>query len=437
MWTSSPDLSLDRVGIAAAPAPGRRRRAGAGVAVGWVRERLTTTPGRLVLTAALVIVGAAAFGLLATGAEQSRARAVQAARTNTEPLLLGAVHLYTDLSDANATVATSLLGSGGLEPAVKRARYLSDLEGASQSLTALTREAGTAASAPAALSTVADQLPIYSGLIETARANTRQGFPIGAAYLRQAATLLTGTILPAADQLYAAEAERLGSDYRTGTSNASLVALIVAIAVAIGLLVLAQLYVARVSRRILNVPMLLGAVALVAVSAWAVIGLISEQNALATAQRDGSDQVELLSAAGVLLSRAQGDLSLALVNRGTDVTDPHDFAKVKGVLLVRGLTSRVGPGFPAYLSLADRVQNLEQGGQLSRAIALDPTASDLSDRLSAGLTHRIAAAQRRFARSAADAGSALGGLWLAIPLITVLAAVLALLGLRQRINEYR
>jgi hypothetical protein len=436
MWTSDPELSLEGIGITATPAPTRHRRVRAGVAVGWLRERLTTTPGRLVLTSALVIVGAAGFGVLATGAEQSRERAVAAARTNTEPLLVQAVHLYTDLSDANATVATGLL-AGGLEPPAKRARYLRDLRGASQSLTALTSEAGTSASAPAALSTVADQLPIYSGLVETARANNRQGFPIGAAYLRQAATLMTGTILPAADQLYATEAERLNRDYRTGTSTASLVALIAAIAVALGLLLLAQLYLARVSRRILNLPMLLGTVALIAVSAWAVIGLVSEQNALAAAQRHGSDQVELLSAAGVLLSRAQGDLSLALVNRGTDVTDPQDFAKVRAVLLDRGLATRIGPDFPSYLALANRIQSLENGGQLQPAIALDPAASDDSDHLSAGLTQRITTAQQRFERSAADAASALSGLGLAIPLITVLAAVLALLGLRQRINEYR
>ena len=144
-----------------------------------------------------------------------------------------------------------------------------------------------------------------------------------------------------------------------------------------------------------------------------------------------------LSAAGVLLSRAQGDLSLALVNRGTDVTDPQDFAKVRSVLLDRGLATRIGPNFPSYLTLANRIQSLEAGGQLGAALALDPTASNMSDQLSAGLAQRIAAAQGQFADSAADAASALSGLWLAIPLVTVLAAALALLGLRQRINEYR
>jgi hypothetical protein len=61
--------------------------------------------------------------------------------------------------------------------------------------------------------------------------------------------------------------------------------------------------------------------------------------------------------------------------------------------------------------------------------------------ISQGLSHRlsdeIGTAQARFTRSATDAASALDGLALAIPLIAVLAAVLALLGLRRRINEYR
>jgi hypothetical protein len=67
----------------------------------------------------------------------------------------------------------------------------------------------------------------------------------------------------------------------------------------------------------------------------------------------------------------------------------------------------------------------------------DPAVSAISDRLSGRLVTEIAVAQNRFATSAADASSALSGLAPAIPLITVLAAALSLLGLRQRINEYR
>jgi hypothetical protein len=376
------------------------------------------------------------FGIRATGAEQSRERAVRSASTGTEPLLVHAANLYTSLSDANATVATGLL-AGGLEPATERARYTRDLLVASQSLTALTSEAGTSSRAPTALATVADELPVYSGLVETARADNGLGFPLGAAYLRQAAALLTGTILPAADLLYRTEAERLQSDYRTGTASGSLIALIVAIAAALVLLLLTQRYIARITRRILNVPMVLATTALVGVSAWAVIGMVAEQNALATAQRDGSDSVELLSAANVLLSRAQGDLSLALVNRGTDVTDPEDFATVMRTLDTSGLAARLGPGLVTYRNAAHRVQGLENAGELIPAIQAAPDASATYHELTRRIDIGIAAAQEHFTGSAANASSALDGLGLAIPLITALAAALALLGLRQRINEYR
>ena len=95
-------------------------------ALSWVRERLATTPGRLVLISISVIIGAVVFGAIATGAEQSRERAARSAGTQTEPLLAHAARLYTALSDANATEGTALL-SGGVQSPVARLRYQSDL----------------------------------------------------------------------------------------------------------------------------------------------------------------------------------------------------------------------------------------------------------------------------------------------------------------------
>jgi hypothetical protein len=437
MWIADPELTVEGAGIAAAPpAQARRGRGRAGLVLGWLDARLRTIPGRLVLISVLVVVGAAVFGIVATGAEQSRERALRTARTDTEPLLAHALTLYTALSDANATVATGLL-AGGLEPRSARLRYLTDLRQATGALTSLTRGTGTSGATPAALRTIADQLPSYSGLVETARANNRQNFPIGAAYLRQAAALMTGTMLPAADSLYAGEAKRLNADYATATATDSLVALIVAGAVALVLLALTQRYLTRISRRIFNLPMLIATVALAAVSAWAVIGLISEQNALVSAQRHGSDSVERLSAANVLLSRAQGDLSLTLVNRGTDLTDPGDFTAAMRVLTRSDLANAFQPGFTSYDAAARAVQRLEAEGGLESAIAGSPKVAAMAHDLSGRLTGQIDMAQSRFTRSASDAASALGGLGLALGVITVLAAVLALLGLRQRINEYR
>jgi hypothetical protein len=451
MWLADDDMTLEGLGTGVAPAHIRRRRGrAAGAALAWVRDRLATTPGRLVLVSILVVVGAVAYGAIATGAEQSRENAAKAAASQTEPLLVHAANLYTALSDANATEATALL-SGGLEPAAKRTRYLADLRIASNALSALTRESGTSVSAPVALDTIADQLPVYSGLVESARANSGQGFPVGAAYLRQAVTLSTTTMLPAADRIYRTEATQLGDDYHSGTSNTSLTAFIVAGVVALILLALAQWYVARSSRRILNVGMVAATVAVAAVSIWGVIALIDEQNSLSSAQQHGSDSVEVLTAATVLLSRAQGDLSLTLVNRGTDETDPLDFAAVgRGLspltreisVLARrtGTTAAAGrfdADYASYQTQADRIKDLQTKGQLAAALALEPATAAISDRLSGDLGGQIQASQERFARAATDATSALDGLSIAIPVITVLAAVAALLGLRQRINEYR
>jgi hypothetical protein len=450
MWVDE-ELTLEGLGTAVAPARTRRRRgAGAGAAAGWVRDRLATTPGRLVLVSILVVVGAVLFGAIATGAEQSRERAAKAARSQTEPLLVQAKNLYTSLSDANATVATGLL-SGGVETTANRIRYLADLRTATNALSRLTSESGTSAASPVALSTIADQLPVYSGLVETARANNRQGFPIGAAYLRQAVALSTGSMLPAADRIYRAEAQRLNDDYHTGTATSTLVTFAAASAVALILLLLAQWYVARISRRILNVPMLAATVGVAAIAVWGVVALINEQNSLSTAQKHGSDSVEVLSASTVLLSRAQGDLSLALVNRGTDETDQLDLTAVERALTpltheISVLARRTGTtpaadrfdvDYGSYQAQTNRIKELQNNGELPAALALEPATSALSDRLSSDLGGQVQAAQGRFTTAATDATAALGGLAFAIPVITVLAAVAALLGLRERINEYR
>src|ERR1700753_430565 len=131
MWTAGDEMTLEALRTGVAPTSARRRPAvRAGAALGWVRERLATTPGRLILISISVVVGAVVFGAIATGAEQSRERAAKAARLQTEPLLVQSENLYTSLSDANATVATGLL-SGGVESTTNRNRYLGDLAVAS------------------------------------------------------------------------------------------------------------------------------------------------------------------------------------------------------------------------------------------------------------------------------------------------------------------
>jgi hypothetical protein len=425
-----------------------------GALLGALREWRATTPGKLLMVSVLTVAGALVFGVLATSAERSRAHAANAVSTQTEPLLVQAVTLYTKLSDANAT-ATATFATGGPEPPVARAQYLADLRSASNALVTLTRDIGRSSEANGALRTISEQLPVYSGLVEAARANNREGHPVGAAYLRAASALLTKTILPAADGLYSSEATQLTDGYGTGSNEGALVVLVVAFAVALAVLLLAQRFVTRISRRTLNVPMVAGTIVLIGVSIWAVVGLVGEHGSLSSARRN-SDSVEVLSATSVLLSRAQSDQSLVLVNRGSDEVDPLDFKQVMGRLdgptgLVADASQRARAagenasaaaltgGFHQYRALNAQIGNYENQGLTAQAIATatGPHAVAVTRGLSANLDGQIASAQRRFTDEARGATSSLSGLSIAIPLLTALAAILVVLGLRTRLVEYR
>jgi len=432
----------------------------AGRRIDAVKARLTTTPGRLRLAAVLIAVGALAYGAVAATAVSTRRQAAHAAATQTEPLLVEAEGLYASLSDADATAATTFL-IGGLEPIGRRERYVQDLRSASHQLATLTQQAGGSSQARGAVFAITTELPVYTGLVDTARADNRQGFPVGAAYLRQASTLMRKQILPAAGQLYEVEARRLNDDYRSGVSDGQLLAAIAVGLLMLGLLVLAQLYVARLTNRVLNIPMAAATAVVLGLTIWLVASFLGERSSLVEAQRAGSDSVQVLSAARILALRAQGDESLALVARGGGELDLVDFKTVTqrlggtngtGGLMgeaariarrsgsgaaIDGLSTRVAQ----YLAVHKQIAAMEVNGRFTDAVnlAVGPTAKEIpiSDALNAGLGQQLIVAQRRFDRAAADAASSLSGLWLAIPLLVVAFACLALYGLRERSNEYR
>jgi hypothetical protein len=103
--------------------------------------------------------------------------------------------------------------------------------------------------------------------------------------------------------------------------------------------------------------------------------------------------------------------------------------------------ARLAREFADYRTDTDQVTKLEDDGRIGRAIAVavadSARPSYSATRLNADLAAQAAAAQGRFRAAAADATSALSGLWFAIPALAVVAAILGLVGLRQRAREYR
>jgi hypothetical protein len=419
-----------------------------------LRARAATTPGRLRLVMVASVLAALLAGIALAAETAVRRDAADAVTTRDEPLLVAADQLYASLSDADATAATTFL-RGGIEPAGLRARYLADLRRSTAQLAALGRRVQGSSEA-AAVAAIGANVPVYTGLIETARANNRQGFPVGAAYLRQASSLMRGTILPAAARLYAAQAQHLSDHERTGTRAAGAVLALLVCLAALAVLVVSQVFVARRTHRVFNVPLVAATVVLLALIVWAAFALTSARRSLVKAQRDGSDAVQVLSAARIVRLRAQADESLALVARGGGDVNLADFAIADRLLSPPGgllgeasrVTRRTGTNVDDLAATwrgiraeHARIVRLEDAANFPAAIRLAvgnrSREAALGDRMNRRFGALIAAGQERFEEAASDARSRLDVLVVGIPLLIVVAAGLAVLGLQTRINEYR
>src|SRR5262249_32595273 len=144
-----------------------------------LRRVASTTPRQIRLAMVAVVLAALLAGLALGAVTAVRRDATNSVATRDEPLMLAADQLYASLSDADPPAATTSL-RGGPEPPGLRARYLGDIRRATAQLGALNRRVqGT--TDLSAVGEIGAGLPVYTGLIETARANNRQGFPVGAA----------------------------------------------------------------------------------------------------------------------------------------------------------------------------------------------------------------------------------------------------------------
>jgi hypothetical protein len=424
-----------------------------------LRSRLTTTPGRMRLAGAAIVVGLLVLAVVGTGAVRARQRAATAIGDQAEPLLVGSESMYSSLADADATATNTFL-EAGMESPARRQAYLDDLQSATGELTTVAGQAGTAPAVTQALGVVDKDLPTYSGLVEDARSNNLQGFPVGASYLGDGSTLMQTAILPAVGQVYQAEAGRLTSAYNSGRSWLDVFGVVLFAVVGLALLLLTQLFVARRTNRVFNAPLLVASLLTVVLMGWTVAAFLTSASQLNKARTGGSDPVQLLASARILVSRAQVDENLALVARGSDPQYLADFDAVttelgpsdgsSGLLaeaqrsVASSSTPLTGRGglYADYLTAHQAVVAAENSASFSQAVSL-ATGSAAGDelpaatQLSAALSARIQQAQGTFQAKAAAARHDLSALTFAVLGLAVLAAALAMVGLELRINEYR
>ncbi|MFC4857617.1 hypothetical protein [Actinophytocola glycyrrhizae] len=434
-----------------APAPERSGR------VGELRELARTTPGVLVvLTVALVLVSLL-VGLFTALNVQSRAKALDDLAARSGPLSIAAQDLYRSLSDADATANSAFL-AGGLERADVRARYEADIAQATAALgTAVAaREPADLADPESPLSVLSRELSTYTGLVETARANNRQGLPVGAAYQREASNLMREELLPAAQRLYTDETAVLRAD-QDRAGGLPVVEVLLGL-VLLALLVLAQRYLRQRTRRRLNIGLLVATGAAVLSLAWVLIATTGVMANVDASQENGSEQTDVLAQARIAALAARGNETLTLVARGSGAQAEDDYQEAVGRLVTGGgllaraqdiATGAVREDVQAAIvaqrdwhEVHDRIRQLDGDGDYLGAVALtigpgEDGAAAKFDAVDTALREAIAATEATFEDEVAQADGALTGTVIGVLALALLAAAGAATGIWQRLKEYR
>lgn len=437
----------------AAPAPGDTPPARTGL-----RDRITaelaTTPGRLALATAVAVVACLLLAVTGFLAGNSQAAALRDAQRDAAQLV-GTQELRNDLVSADATATNAFL-VGGLEPTEARERYEASLSEAAQALPTLSATA-QGADETADLATVSDSVQRYAGLVESARANNRQGFPVGAAYLDQASAALRDEVLPTLDQVAVSTSERVDSDLTSVTLAQALLLFVL-----LGLVALAavQLWLARRTRRRLNLGL---AAASAALLVGGIVVTVAVLGGNGVARSVASGPYAATVATSQALSQATDAKSMesfTLIKRGSGAefeemyqTAVADARNLLGDAEDATFDNGTGSGDDAQDSgpaeLLDEwdakhaeIRKLDDDGDWEAAVeAATSTADDsagaaftaFSDRAHADVEATSADAVGRLGSAATTAQIAA---WVAL-VLGVAGAVAAAAGMNVRLKEYR
>jgi hypothetical protein len=403
-----------------------------------------TTPGALLTSSVVMGVLAVALLVAAIGfASTTNAASSRIVRT-AGPLVVAAQELHIALATADASASTAFL-EAGLESAEQRERYEAAVLDASRRVTSIADDPLDEATSDA-LSTVNDNLTVYAGLVETARANNRLGHPVGAAYLRDANDLMRAKILPAATDLFERAADALDREYDVARSRTRLAVLLAIAGVTLAALAVIQVFVARRTRRMINLGLAVATVAVAGLAIASVLVFETQRGELDNSQQRGADPLLIASAARILLLRSLNDENLDLIERGTDQAHMADFDAVRDVLgtaeapglIALAVGTSADANYAQYLTIHDEVRRLVEDGNTDAAISATLNELSPAERLlDAQLAHTVASATTRLDTEASEAHDSTGTLLALAVALPIAAVVTALAGLWVRRKEYR
>jgi hypothetical protein len=377
-------------------------------------------------------------GVVSGGQLDGRIDQRNEALARSEPFAYAAQNLYAALSAADAAAASAFL-SGGIETAAMRAQYQQALADAASALADTT--AGTSDPATRTkLANISAQLAGYTALVESARANNRQGLPIGSAYLREASSLMQTTVLPAAEEIYAGNLSTLEKGQSAiGSLPIVSLALLALALVAIG--VASVILYGRTNRQF-NIGLVVAATTVVVVIGWIVVATQLAAHEIEQS-RQSTAKFEQLAKARILAQQARTDETLELIARSDISTREKSFhghidEMVKLLEAAPEVTKDAVQKWTAsHEKQADAYDGGDYPAAVAQAIGADPAASAVPySTVESSLRDEIERTRETVRDEVSTAGT-----WLALSptgtlVLMVVAAAAVFVGLWPRLKEF-
>jgi hypothetical protein len=407
--------------------------------VAWVRRLARTTPGVVGIIAIVVAACCVLAGLVCGGQLDGRIAEHNAVLDRSEPLAYSAQKLYAALSAADAAAASAFL-SGGIETAAMRARYKQALADAASALADVT--AGTTdVETRTAVADMSAKLAAYTGLVESARANGRQGFVIGSAYLREASSLMQTAMLPGAEKIYSSNLATLNDDQRAvgtvPTIGLVLLGLVLA-AIVVGSVIL----VPRTNRQF-NLGLIVTAAAVLLVIGWIVVATRLAAGNIEDSQTEGTARFGQLAKARILAQQARTDETLELIARGDITAREKSFASHMDEVaaLLRTGPPAAADAVAKWSASHRRQVEAYEGGEylaaVTEAMGPEPDASAAQfAAVEASLRNEIEQTRATLRDRVSAAGARLAWSPTGTLVLMVVGAVVAVVGLWPRLKEF-
>jgi hypothetical protein len=417
-----------------------------------IKDGIRTTPGKLNALLVFVVAASLVFGVVGAIMVSDKKGSLNGLVTRQEPVTTAGQQLYQSFADADATAAELfLVAQADVGPL--RKRYDDDIAVAGKALAIV---ASDPSSDPSAVQEVSQLFPRYTGLVQEALTNNTLGFNVGVSFLSQASGMMRQNLMPDVEQkLYGPSLKRLYDQQKASTAIPVWTILVVVILL-IGLII-AQLYVRKLTNRTFNVGLAIASIATVLAVVWGAlaIGISGSQGDNAAITGAGPDTK--LADVRIAVVKARANEVIGLLNRTLMNQSESGFTIVRGYLdgslktdlFSQELTGQVkDDAEQAYAMLADWYQKhtvinqLNVSGDNAKAIELAVGDGDTSTRqiftnLDKKLNDGIDRSRVEFHDQTLSAARTLNGLDIGIIVLALLSAGGGAFGLLQRLREYR